>query len=77
MTSKGQVTFPKPIRDELRLRPGDKLEFLLVEHGSLLVTPVTAPLTRLKGMVPKPDAPLSLETLDEAVAKAVARRRLQ
>ena len=77
MTSKGQVTFPKPIRDELRLRPGDKLEFMLVEDGSLLVTPVTAPLTRLKGMVPKPDAPLSLETLDEAVARAVARRRLQ
>lgn len=76
MTTKGQVTFPKPIRDELRLRPGDRLEFM-VENGSLLVTPVTAPVTRLKGMVPKPDAPLSLETLDEAVAKAVARRRLR
>lgn len=77
MTSKGQVTFPKPIRDKLRLRPGDKIEFVLAEDGNLLVTPVTVPVTRLKGMVPKPDAPLDLDTLDEAVATAVARRRLQ
>ena len=34
MTSKGQVTFPKPIRDKLRLRPGDKIEFMLVEEPS-------------------------------------------
>ena len=74
MTSKGQVTFPKPIRDKLHLRPGDKIEFMLVEDGSLLVTPVTASITRLKGMVPKPESPLSLETLDEAVAQAAARR---
>lgn len=77
MTSKGQVTFPKPIRDTLRLRPGDKIEFRLVEDGSLLVTPVTAPVTRLKGMVPRPKAPLGLDTIDDAVAKAVARRRRQ
>ena len=74
MTSKGRVTFPKPIRDKLHLRPGDKIEFMLVEDSSLLVTPVTAPVTRLKGMVPKPEAPLSLDTLDEAVAQAAARR---
>ena len=72
MTSKGRVTIPKPIRDKLRLEPGDKLELTLVEGGGLLVTPVTAPVTRLKGMVPRPHAPLSLETLDEAVAMAVA-----
>ena len=72
MTSKGRVTIPKPIRDKLRLEPGDKLELTLVEDGGLLVTPVTAPVARLKGMVPRPDAPLSLETLDAAAAKAAA-----
>lgn len=72
VTSNGRVTFPKPIRDKLRLEPGDRLEFALAENGcSLLVTPVTVPVTRLKGMVPRPDARLSLEALDEAVAKAV------
>ncbi len=75
MTSKGQVTFPKPIRDKLHLRPGDKVDFMLEEDGSLRVTPVTAPVTQLKGMVPRPETPLSVEAMDEAVAKAAARRR--
>ena len=77
MTSRGQVTLPKPIRDKLNLRPGDKIEFMIVEDGSLLVTPCTAPVTRLKGMVPRPETPLSLEDIDKTVAQAVARRRLR
>ena len=76
MTSKGQVTVPKPIRDKLRLRSGDKIEFTLVQDGSLLLAPVTAPVTRLKGMVPRPEASLDLDAIDQAVASAVARRRL-
>ena len=75
MTSKGQVTFPKPIRDKLRLRPGDKVDFVLEEDGSLRVTPVTASVTQLKGMAPKPESPVSLEAMDEAIARAVTRGR--
>lgn len=75
MTSKGQVTFPKPIRDKLRLRPGDKVDFVLEEDGSLRVTPVTASVTQLKGMTPKPESPVSLEAMDEAIARAVTRGR--
>ena len=75
MTSKGQVTFPKPIRDKLHLKPGDRIEFMLEEDGSLRITPVTASVTRLKGMVPKPEVPIGLEAMDEVVARAVMRRR--
>ena len=75
ITSKGQVTLPKPVRDKLRLRPGDKIDFMLEEDGSLRVTPVTASVTQLKGMVPKPESPISLEAMDEAVAGAVTRGR--
>lgn len=69
MTSKGQVTFPKPIRDKLRLRPGDKVDFVLEEDGSLRITPVTASVTQLKGMAPKPESPVSLEAMDEAIGE--------
>jgi AbrB family looped-hinge helix DNA binding protein len=31
ITSKGQVTLPKRVRDELGLRPGDEIEFVLDE----------------------------------------------
>ena len=75
MTSKGQVTLPKPIRDKLRLRPGDKIDFMLEEDGSLRVTPVTASVTQLKGMAPRPESPVSIEAMDEAIARAVTRGR--
>ncbi len=73
ITSKGQVTLPKPIRDKLHLEAGDKIDFTL-EGDSLRVTPVTASVTQLKGMVPKPAVPVSLEEMDAAVARAAARR---
>ena len=75
ITSKGQVTLPKPVRDRLRLRPGDKIDFILEEDGCLRVTPVTSSVTQLKGMVPKPETSISLEAMDEAVAGAVTRGR--
>ena len=75
ITSKGQVTLPKPIRDKLHLRPGDKIDFVL-EGDGLRVTPLTAPVTQLKGMVPKPAVPVSLREMDAAIARAAARRSL-
>ena len=74
ITSKGQVTVPKPIRDRLQLEPGDKIEFLLDDDGRLRVEPVTASVTQLKGMVPRPGAPITLEQMDEAIARAASRR---
>ena len=38
------------------------------------LAPATVSVTQLKGMAPKPGLPISLEALDEAVARAVARR---
>lgn len=74
ITSKGQVTLPKPIRDRLHLKPGDKIDFMLEDDGCLRVAPVTAPVTQLKGMLPKPAAPVALEAMDEAISRAAARR---
>ena len=75
MTSKGQVTVPKPIRDRLHLKPGDKIDFMLDEDGGVRVVPVTASVTQLKGMVPRPGYPVSLADMDKAIAKAAARKR--
>ena len=74
ITSKGQVTLPKPIRDRLHLKPGDKIDFLLEDDGCLRVAPVTASVRQLKGLLPKPDAPVTLEAMDDAIARAAARR---
>lgn len=39
ITSKGQITIPKAIRDELNVKPGDSLEFT-VSDGHVEVEPV-------------------------------------
>ena len=75
ITSKGQVTVPKSIRDRLHLKPGDKIDFVLEEDGGLRVTPVTASVTQLKGMVPRPGFPVSVEQMDEAIARSAASKR--
>jgi AbrB family looped-hinge helix DNA binding protein len=37
ISEKGQVTVPKPLRDRLGIRPGDRLEFI-EEQGHLVVS---------------------------------------
>ncbi|MFI4997291.1 MAG: AbrB/MazE/SpoVT family DNA-binding domain-containing protein, partial [Hyphomicrobiales bacterium] len=35
ITSKGQATIPKAIREHLRLKPGDRIKFFLHPNGSV------------------------------------------
>jgi AbrB family looped-hinge helix DNA binding protein len=37
VTVKGQVTIPKPVRDHLGLRPGDRVEFAVDADGGVLL----------------------------------------
>jgi len=46
LTSKGQVTIPKRIRDALRLRPGSAVDFAVNEQGHVLLTPSGSPAVR-------------------------------
>jgi AbrB family looped-hinge helix DNA binding protein len=38
VTSKGQVTIPKPVRDHLGIRPGAAVEFRMAEDGRVVLT---------------------------------------
>ena len=37
MTSKGQVTIPKRLRDHLRLKPGAEVEFEVITDGRVVI----------------------------------------
>ncbi len=74
ITSKGQVTVPKPIRDRLHLKPGDRIDFLLDDDDTLRIAPVKASVTQLRGMLPTPAEPVTLAEMDDAIAKASARK---
>ncbi len=69
LTSKGQMTFPKKIRDQLGLEAGDKLEFTITKNGQLLIIPMKSSVKKLKGMLPKPKKPISLEEMESAIAQ--------
>ena len=45
-----------------------------VEDDAPRAAPAAASVTRLKGMAPKPGLRVSVEAMDEAVARAVVRR---
>ena len=47
---------------------------MLEDDGCLRVAPVTASVTQLKGMLPKPDATVTLAAMDEAIARTAACR---
>jgi AbrB family looped-hinge helix DNA binding protein len=37
VTSKGQVTIPKPVRDRLNIKPGSKVDFELAPDGRIVL----------------------------------------
>ena len=54
ITSKGQVTIPKAIRDYLKLETGSKLDFIIDENGQVKVIPLNVPVETLSGMLHRP-----------------------
>lgn len=53
LTSKSQLTLPKPIRDYLKVGPGDRVEFRIGGDGSVRVEPVAAPAKPSRGLLAK------------------------
>jgi antitoxin PrlF len=74
MTSKGQVTVSKAIRDALGLRAGVTLHFSVDQTGRLLVTPLTGRLEDLVDILPKPEKPLTIEQINDAIEQAAVER---
>jgi AbrB family looped-hinge helix DNA binding protein len=67
ITSKGQLTIPKSIRTKLRLRKGDRVEFLMDSEGNLRLIPLKSSIKDLKGMVPAAKRIVTLEEMQKAI----------
>lgn len=69
ITSKGQITLPREVRDHLHVREGDRVEFEIDRAGEVRVRPVTGAVEELFGMLRRPGTPRrSLEEIDEGMA---------
>ena len=54
LTSKGQVTIPKSVREALGVDAGDRVEFLESSKGVYTVVAVSRDVRELKGLIAKP-----------------------
>ena len=57
LTSKGQVTVPREIRDRLGLTSGDKLSFTMLSDGTVVMRAKTRRLLDLAGSLTRPGQP--------------------
>lgn len=72
VTSKGQTTIPKEVRDRLGLEQGTRIEWS-VEDGKATIRPRKVRAIDLAGILHRPGMkPLSVEEIDEAIMDAVA-----
>jgi AbrB family looped-hinge helix DNA binding protein len=69
ITTKGQTTIPKSVRDRLHLKPGDRVEFVVRDDGTALMVPATLSLAQLKASIPPPPRSLTLDEMNEAIAR--------
>ena len=69
ITSKGQITLPKPIRDKLRLHAGDKVDFFLRDDGHVEMVPKKSSMKELKGILPPPQHNITLADMEDAISQ--------
>jgi AbrB family looped-hinge helix DNA binding protein len=77
MSSKGQLTVPRELREKLKLRPGCKVDVRVDDEGRLILTPVLyEPEDFLARRPPKPARSASIEEMEAGIRKGAARGRL-
>ena len=74
LTSKGQITLPKDVRERLGVGAGDKVEFIETAPGSFRLVAATRDVRHLKGVIPKLARPVSIEGMNRAIAKMGGKR---
>jgi AbrB family looped-hinge helix DNA binding protein len=76
ISSKGQVTIPKSVRDLLRVETGDEVDFFVNDRGDVVVRGVGGDVRELKGFLKRPgQRRLSVEEMNAAIGQAHARKR--
>lgn len=69
VTSKGQVTIPKAVRDELGLNAGDRVAFRVLDDGTVVVEPETIELSTLRGALKPRRKGVSVDDMEDAIRK--------
>jgi antitoxin PrlF len=71
LTSKGQLTIPRQLREALGLAPGAKLQASIDRHGRLVLVPSKYEPEDLFRERPKVNRVMTTDDMDQAIAMAV------
>jgi len=74
LTTKGQITIPKAVRESLGLNTGDKLEFVMTDKKEVLVRPVSKKVDEVFGkLFSAGRKPVSVEEMDKKVKQRIRK----
>ena len=77
ITAKGQTTIPIEVRDRLKLRSGDRIEYVF-RGDEVILKPRNRRLVDLAGFLGEPpNGPKSLEEIEEGIAAGATERALR
>ncbi|NOQ22285.1 MAG: AbrB/MazE/SpoVT family DNA-binding domain-containing protein [Candidatus Aegiribacteria sp.] len=72
LTSKGQVTIPKAVRDSLHLHAGDKIDFIVIGDGEVIVRAITKKVDDVFGRLHKTGRkPVSVKRMNTLVKERI------
>ena len=75
LTTKGQVTIPKAVRDHLKLDTGVRVSFVIQDDGVVVLKPVTRHISELAGLLSRPrQRAVSVKAMDTAIARHVREK---
>ncbi len=74
LTSKGQLTVPKEIRDELHLEAGDTIHFRARPDGVVEMVPVRQDILALFGVLKPKKRGVTVEDMNRTIRDAGSRR---
>ena len=76
LSSKGQVTIPRDIRERLKLKLGDKIQFRIADNGQVVVDAAKHHVGELYGLMRREGAkPVSVEAMDDAIRRRFKAER--
>ncbi len=74
LTSKGQITLPRDVRQRLKLKLGDRLRFRIADNGQVVLEAAKHHVAELHGLLQrKGRKPVSIEAMDDALRQRFKR----
>lgn len=67
ITTKGQVTIPKLVRETMHIHSGDRIEFIKINDDRYVIVAATKDIKQLKGIV-KTTQRVSIDEMNNAIS---------